>query len=90
MNKLLDSPVTVTRKPLCSNSAALWGTIYSVISAVGYTATNVCLRSVTDCDPVWVSCIKSIPTVVGVAPWLVVRWSRGERVFPPWPVVATL
>lgn len=90
MNKLLDSPTTVVRQPLASNSAALWGTIYGAITAVGYTATNVCLRSVTDCDPVWVSCVKSIPTVVGVAPWLIVRWSRGERVFPPLPVVATL
>ncbi len=90
MNKLLDSPTTVARQPLGSNSAALWGTIYGAITAVGYTAANVCLRSVTDCDPVWVSCIKTIPTIVGVAPWLVVRWSRGERVFPPLPVVAAL
>ncbi len=48
------------------------------------------MRSVTDCDPVWVMCIKTIPTVVGVAPWLIVRWRRGERVFPPLPVIATL
>jgi len=34
--------------------------------------------------------MKTIPTVVGVAPWLIVRWSRGERVFPPVPIVATL
>ena len=34
--------------------------------------------------------MKTIPTVVGVAPWLIVRWSRGEQVFPPLRVVATL
>ncbi|MDA1049242.1 MAG: EamA family transporter [Planctomycetota bacterium] len=90
MNKLLASSTTITRQPLSSHSAALWGTIYGAITAVGYTAANICLRSVTDCDPVWVSCIKTIPTVVGVAPWLIVRWSRGERVFPPLPIVATL
>lgn len=90
VNKLAVPPTTVARQPLCSNSAALWGTIYAAISAVGYTATNICLRSVTDCDPVWVTCIKTIPTIVGVAPWLIVRWFRGESVFPPLPIVATL
>lgn len=57
---------------------------------MGYTATNICLRSVTDSDPVWVTCIKTIPTVLGVAPWLIVRWTRGEQVFPPLNVVAAL
>jgi drug/metabolite transporter (DMT)-like permease len=90
VNKLLFPPTAAAGKPLASDSAALWGTIYGAISAVGYTAANICLRSVTDCDPVWVSCIKTIPTVVGVAPWLIVRWSRGERVFPPLSIVATL
>lgn len=90
MSKLLDSPPASQGTQLSPNSAALWAAIYGAISAVGYTATNICLRSVTDCDPVWVSCVKTIPTVIGVAPWLIVRWSRGERVFPPWPIVATL
>ncbi len=90
MKKLLDSPSAAAGRPLPSIPVAYWGTVYGVISAIGYTATNVCLRSVTDCDPVWVTCIKTIPTVVGVAPWLVVRWSRGEQVFPPIPIVVTL
>jgi drug/metabolite transporter, DME family len=90
VSKLVDPPTTPTRQPLSSSSAAMWGTIYGAISAIGYTATNIFLRSVTECDPVWVTCVKTIPTVVGVAPWLVVRWSRGERVFPPLPVIGML
>lgn len=91
MNKLLAPRPAPVRKPLASDAGALWGTIYGAISAVAYTAANICLRSVTDdCDPVWVSCIKSLPTAVAVAPWLIVRWSRGERVFPPLSVVVTL
>ncbi len=88
-NQLLQTP-PVQRAPLSADSAALWGAIYGTISAVGYTATNICLRSVTDCDPVWVTCVKTLPTVLIVGPWLIVRWYRGEKVFPPLPIVVML
>lgn len=41
-------------------------------SAFGYTLANICLRQVADCDPIWVSCIKALPTVLLVLPWAVV------------------
>ncbi len=88
-NQLLQTQ-PAKRVPLSADSAALWGAVYGTISAVGYTATNICLRSVTDCDPVWVTCVKTLPTVLAVGPWLIVRWSRGEQVFPPLRIVFML
>ena len=67
-----------------------WGTFYGVLSAVAYTGANICLRSVTDYDPVWVTCLKAVPTIVVTAPWLLVIHQRGDRVFPPLPVLARL
>lgn len=71
------------------------GTYCGILSAVGYTAANACLRAVSDCDPVWVSCVKAFPTVALVGPWLFVRMARSQvivRSFPPlvWLVVAGL
>ena len=62
--------------------AAAIGVLCGLASAVGYTLTNICLRSVTHCDPIWVSCVKAWPTVVLVGPWLIVLVARGERVLP--------
>lgn len=39
---------------------------------MGYSAANVCLRNVAACDPVWVSAVKSVPTVLLAAP--IVAW----------------
>jgi len=50
------------------------------VSAVGYTAANASLRAVSDCDPVWVSCVKAFPTVALVGPWLIVRMARSQAV----------
>jgi drug/metabolite transporter (DMT)-like permease len=47
-------------------------------SAMGYTATNVCLRAVTHCDPLWVSAVKAFPTVALVAPLVVCRVLRSQ------------
>jgi drug/metabolite transporter (DMT)-like permease len=66
------------------------GSIFGLISAVGYTAANVCLRAATNCDPTWVSCVKSIPTIVLVAPWLLILASRGERLLPSWRMLGLL
>jgi drug/metabolite transporter, DME family len=44
---------------------AILGTLMCVVSAVGYTLTNICLRDLaTHVDPYWVSCVKAMPTVV--------------------------
>lgn len=56
--------------------------MYGLLSAVGYTAANIFLRSLTHCDPVWVSCLKSVPTVLMTFPWLAVLAFRGINVVP--------
>jgi drug/metabolite transporter (DMT)-like permease len=66
------------------------GTLCGLVSAVGYTAANICLRAVSDCDPIWVSCVKAFPTVVLVAPWLILRAHRGEHILPDARVLASL
>lgn len=57
---------------------------------MGYTAANTCLRAVADCDPIWVSAVKSFPIVVLVGPWLIAQYSRGERILPPAKVLGAL
>jgi drug/metabolite transporter (DMT)-like permease len=53
-----------------------------LLAALGYTAANICLRAVSHCDPVWVSAVKSVPTVVLAAPLLLLRARRGQGVWP--------
>ena len=53
-----------------------------IASAVGYMLANVCLRSLTDLDPIWVSCVKAVPTVVVLAPVLCLRVFSGQLIFP--------
>lgn len=39
------------------------GTLWGALSCVGYATTNVFLRQLaSDCDPVWVTCMKAAPT----------------------------
>jgi len=66
------------------NSPHRLGTALGALSALAYTAANICLRSVaTECDPVWVSFVKVVP--VAVASWGLTAWSayRGAKVLPP-------
>lgn len=72
------------------SSSVFWGTFYGGVSAVAYTAANIGLRTVTDCDPVWVSCVKAVPTVIGVLPWLVLQVWHRQQPFPPWRVLLVL
>ncbi len=60
------------------------GAICGVLSAVGYTAANVCLRSVTGCDPIWVSTIKAVPSVLLVGPWIIVLLMQRVRLISTW------
>ncbi len=68
----------------------LMGTVCGLLSAVGYTAANSFLRSVADCDPVWVSAVKAIPNVVLVGPWLLAYYCRGLPVMPKPDVLVKL
>jgi len=56
------------------------GTLAGGLSAIGYTAANVCLRSVTGYDSVWVSAVKAVPTVALVGPIVLARMLTGRRV----------
>jgi drug/metabolite transporter (DMT)-like permease len=49
-----------------------------LLAAVGYTATNICLRSVTDLEPAFVACVRTFPTLVLMAPLLLLRIFRGQ------------
>ncbi len=63
-------------------SHAVLGTLCGLFSAVGYTVANACLRAVSDCDPIWVSAMKAIPTLVMVGPWIAVQACRGRKILP--------
>lgn len=60
------------------------GTICGLLSAVGYTITNACLKQVADQDlnAFWVSSIKAFPTVLICAPWALLQSRSGIRVAP--------
>lgn len=61
---------------------AFWGTVCGIASAVGYTGANAFLREASVVsDPVWVSCIKAVPTTVLFGPYLLWQWYSG---IPPW------
>lgn len=58
----------------------LFGVVCGLVAALGYTASNVCLRSAAHCDPIFVSFIKAIPTVVLVGPLLLWRMMKGQGI----------
>lgn len=68
------------------------GTVCCILSALGYTAANICMRRLAalNCDPAWATCNKELVTVVVIGPWLVVRWLRRRAALPRWPVLAVL
>jgi drug/metabolite transporter (DMT)-like permease len=72
----------LTTLPSSPYETVAFGTLCGVISAVGYTGANICLRSVVDVEPIWVSAMKSIPTVVLFGPYLLLMLFRGQRILP--------
>jgi drug/metabolite transporter (DMT)-like permease len=68
----------------------VFGTLCGLFSAVGYTAANACLRSVSDCDPIWVSAVKAVPTLLLVGPWIAVQACRGRKILPERHVLVLL
>jgi drug/metabolite transporter (DMT)-like permease len=73
---VVDSPLPRHRQAL------VIGTVCGLLAAIGYTATNACLRQVATEDPMWVSCLRALPTVLLFGPWILWRKYRGERVMP--------
>ena len=57
------------------------GTALALVSAVLYTATNMCLKAAADSnlDPYWIACLKAVPTLALTV--ALVGWdrSRGKR-----------
>jgi drug/metabolite transporter (DMT)-like permease len=56
--------------------AVTLGTALALVSAVLYTATNVCLRKVVHCDVYWVSCLKAVPTLAAAS--AMVAWTSAH------------
>ncbi|MCL4203092.1 MAG: hypothetical protein KJ000_11380 [Pirellulaceae bacterium] len=71
---------------------ALLGTVCCLLSAISYTAANVCLRQLAgqQIDEAWVICVKEIVSVVVVGPWLLWRFACGERFRIPWSALVVL
>jgi DME family drug/metabolite transporter len=67
------------------NNPTLAGTAYCIISALGYTGTNICMRqlSALEADPMWVIFNKELVTVVVAGSWLCWRALRGRAVSLP-------
>lgn len=79
----------IQQSPGAASDTAL-GVAYAIASAIGYTSANLLLRSVHDADPAWVSCVKTSPTLLAIAPWLLLLLVRGETIWRPgsfWPLV---
>ncbi len=76
--------------PSAPSSHAVLGTLCGLFSAVGYTAANACLRAVSDCDPIWVSAMKAIPTLVMISPWVAAQAWRGRKILPEMRVLGLL
>ena len=66
------------------------GTLCGLFSAFVYTCANAFLRAVDDCDPVWVSAVKAVPTVVAMTPILGIMAARGRKVLPPLGMLAAI
>ncbi len=54
------------------------------MSALAYTATNVCMRQLTrlHCDPIWAVCGREFVTSAVIAPWLIRQAVRGRPTLP--------
>ncbi len=66
-------------------TTATLGTFYCVLSALGYTTYNICLRFVSDKqDATWVNCVQASvgASIVGI--YLASLALRGRPALPPW------
>ncbi|MFP6751101.1 MAG: EamA family transporter, partial [Pirellulaceae bacterium] len=55
------------------------GTVCGAVSAFGYSGANIFLRRLVSCDPTWVSTVKTVPTILLVIPWLLLRRRSGSQ-----------
>lgn len=66
------------------------GTVFGLFSSLVYTAANSFLTAVNHLDPVWVSAIKAIPTVVIMGPVLLLLVWQGRPVIPSLRMLAAI
>ena len=66
------------------------GTACAAAAALGYSAANTCLRAVTDCDAMWVACVKAWPTALLMGPWIAVQYVQGRARWTTPGVIALL
>lgn len=69
------------------------GTLCGSIAAIGYTAANCCLRAAATgsvLDPVWISCVKALPTAAVCGSIVLAAALRGHRAWPPGRVLGAL
>jgi len=73
-------------------SPVVAGTACCAVSALGYTAANICMRQLAaiEADPVWSICVKEAVTVLVVGPWLVLGTLRGRVAWPAGRLLACL
>lgn len=65
------------------NSSTL-GTLYCALSALGYTAFNICLRFVSDkADSTWINTVQASVGAAVFGVYLAWQASRGRRALPP-------
>ena len=68
----------------------VFGTLCGLASSILYTAANDCLWALTDCDSVWVSALKTVPTALLMIPWMLHMHYRGHRAIPPLAVLGVV
>lgn len=87
----IDTP----RRSWLGSDAATLGICFGLLSAVGYTGTNIALRKVARAGELdwalWVACVKAAPAALGAWVAIAVRTWQGLPVLPPtrllWPLI---
>ena len=82
----MNCPAPPADKRLLGLSPVVAGTACCVISALGYTAANICMRKLTvlevEVNEMWAVFNKELVTVVVVGPWLLARAIRHRGAWP--------
>ena len=70
--------------PSLGNRNALGGVAFCLLSALGYTASNICMRQLTamHCDTFWAVFNRELVTPVFIGTWLLWQAVRGRRWLP--------
>ena len=72
------------------NSSTL-GTLFCSLSAVAYTAYNICLRHVSgQYDSAWINCVQASVGTAVFGAYLAWQAARGRTALPPWKEVLML